>query len=40
MSGVEQQSPTTGFSMVLTPRAAEEVQKFITQIVGPCPAGP
>ncbi len=31
MSGVEQQSPTTGFSMVLTPRAAEEVQKFITQ---------
>src|SRR6188474_125776 len=31
MSGVEQQSPATGFSMVLTPRAAEEVQKFITQ---------
>src|SRR6187200_2593091 len=31
MSGVEQQSPATGFSMVLTPRAAEEVQKFIAQ---------
>ena len=31
MSGVEQQSATTGFSMVLTPRAAEEVQKFIVQ---------
>ena len=31
MSGVEQQSPATGFSLVLTPRAAEEVQKFITQ---------
>src|SRR3954453_463658 len=31
MSGVEQQSPATGFSMVLPPRAAEEEQKFITQ---------
>src|SRR4051812_31168630 len=31
MSGVEQQSPTTGFALVLTPRAAEEVQKFIVQ---------
>src|SRR5919112_257725 len=31
MSGVEQQSPVTGFNMELTPRAAEEVQKFIAQ---------
>ena len=32
MSGLEQQqSPATGFSMELTPRAAEEVRKFITQ---------
>jgi iron-sulfur cluster assembly protein len=31
MSGVEQQSPVTGFNMVLTSRAAEEVQKFIAQ---------
>ena len=31
MSGVEQQSAATGFNMVLTPKAAEEVQKFITQ---------
>ncbi|HZI77046.1 MAG TPA: hypothetical protein VFD73_24025, partial [Gemmatimonadales bacterium] len=30
MSGVEQ-APTTGFSLVLTGRAAEEVQKFISQ---------
>jgi iron-sulfur cluster assembly accessory protein len=30
MSGLEQ-APTTGFSLVLTSRAAEEVQKFITQ---------
>ena len=31
MSGVEQQSPATGFNMELTPRAAEEVRKFIVQ---------
>jgi iron-sulfur cluster assembly accessory protein len=31
MSGVEQQAPATGFSLVLTGRAAEEVQKFIVQ---------
>jgi iron-sulfur cluster assembly accessory protein len=31
MSGVEQQAPATGFSLVLTGRAAEEVQKFIAQ---------
>ena len=31
MSGVEQQSPAAGFTMVLTPKAAEEVQKFIAQ---------
>src|ERR671919_2330176 len=31
MSGVEQQAPASGFSLVLTGRAAEEVQKFITQ---------
>ena len=31
MSGVEQQAPVTGFSVVLTGRAAEEVQKFIAQ---------
>jgi iron-sulfur cluster assembly accessory protein len=30
MSGLEQ-APTTGFALVLTPRAAEEVQKFISQ---------
>jgi iron-sulfur cluster assembly accessory protein len=29
MSGIEQQAPATGFSMTLTERAAEEVQKFI-----------
>jgi len=31
MSGIEQQSPATGFNLTLTGRAAEEVQKFITQ---------
>jgi iron-sulfur cluster assembly protein len=31
MSGVEQQSPATGFNMELTSRAAEEVRKFIVQ---------
>jgi iron-sulfur cluster assembly accessory protein len=31
MSGIEQQAPATGFSMTLTERAAEEVQKFIVQ---------
>ena len=31
MSGVEQQAPASGFSLVLTGRAAEEVHKFITQ---------
>jgi iron-sulfur cluster assembly protein len=31
MSGVEQQSPATGFNLVLTSKAAEEVQKFIAQ---------
>ncbi len=29
MSGIEQQAPTAGFEVVLTPRAAEEVLKFI-----------
>lgn len=31
MSGIEQQSPATGFNMTLTERAAEEVRKFIAQ---------
>jgi len=31
MTGIEQQAPATGFSMTLTERAAEEVQKFIAQ---------
>jgi iron-sulfur cluster assembly accessory protein len=32
MSGIEQQqAPPTGFALVLTGRAAEEVQKFIAQ---------
>jgi iron-sulfur cluster assembly accessory protein len=31
MSGVEQQSAPAGFSLTLTSRAAEEVQKFIGQ---------
>jgi iron-sulfur cluster assembly accessory protein len=31
MSGLEQQATTTGFNLALTPRAADEVQKFITQ---------
>jgi iron-sulfur cluster assembly accessory protein len=31
MSGVEQQAPAAGFALVLTGRAAEEVQKFIVQ---------
>jgi iron-sulfur cluster assembly protein len=29
MSSTEQQAPASGFEMTLTPRAAEEVQKFI-----------
>lgn len=29
MSGIEQQAPTAGFEVILTPRAAEEVLKFI-----------
>jgi iron-sulfur cluster assembly accessory protein len=28
---IDQQAPATGFNMTLTERAAEEVQKFITQ---------
>jgi iron-sulfur cluster assembly accessory protein len=31
MSGIDQQSPATGFNMTLTERAAEEVRKFIAQ---------
>jgi len=31
MSGIEQQAPATGFALVITARAAEEVQKFIAQ---------
>ena len=31
MDGIEQQATATGFSMTLTERAAEEVQKFIAQ---------
>ena len=31
MSGIEQQTPASGFSLVLSGRAAEEVQKFIAQ---------
>jgi iron-sulfur cluster assembly accessory protein len=31
MSGIEQQAPSGGFLLNLTGRAAEEVQKFITQ---------
>ena len=31
MSGVEQQAPTTGFDLTITPVAAEEVRKFIVQ---------
>jgi iron-sulfur cluster assembly protein len=31
MSGIEQQAPATGFNLALTERAAEEVQKFISQ---------
>jgi iron-sulfur cluster assembly accessory protein len=31
MDGIEQQAPAAGFSMTLTERAAEEVQKFIAQ---------
>ena len=31
MSGIEQQAPATGFALVITGRAAEEVQKFIAQ---------
>ncbi len=31
MSSIEQQAPASGFSLVITGRAAEEVQKFISQ---------
>jgi iron-sulfur cluster assembly accessory protein len=31
MTGIEHQAPASGFSLVLTGRAAEEVQKFIVQ---------
>ncbi len=31
MSGTDQQAPASGFALVITPRAAEEVEKFITQ---------
>ena len=31
MSSIEQQAPAAGFSLVITARAAEEVQKFIAQ---------
>jgi iron-sulfur cluster assembly protein len=31
MSGIEQQAPASGFALAITPRAAEEVQKFIAQ---------
>ncbi|MGZ8392876.1 MAG: HesB/IscA family protein [Gemmatimonadales bacterium] len=31
MSGIDQQAPTSGFALVITARAAEEVQKFIAQ---------
>jgi iron-sulfur cluster assembly protein len=31
MSGIDQQAPAGGFVLALTGRAAEEVQKFITQ---------
>ncbi|MBA3343901.1 MAG: iron-sulfur cluster assembly accessory protein [Gemmatimonadales bacterium] len=31
MSGIEQQAPAGEFALVITERAAEEVQKFITQ---------
>jgi iron-sulfur cluster assembly accessory protein len=31
MSGIEQQAPAGGFALVITARAAEEVQKFIAQ---------
>ena len=31
MSGTEQQSPASGFALAITARAAEEVQKFISQ---------
>jgi iron-sulfur cluster assembly accessory protein len=31
MSGIEQQTPASGFSLALSGRAAEEVRKFIAQ---------
>ena len=31
MSGIDQQAPASGFALVITARAAEEVQKFIAQ---------
>ncbi|MEA2724070.1 MAG: hypothetical protein QOH59_1841 [Gemmatimonadales bacterium] len=31
MSGIDQQAPASGFALVITARAAEEVQKFVAQ---------
>ncbi len=31
MSGIDQQAPASGFALLITARAAEEVQKFIAQ---------
>ncbi len=31
MSGIDQQAPASGFALIITARAAEEVQKFIAQ---------
>ena len=31
MDGIDQQAPASGFALVITARAAEEVQKFIAQ---------
>ncbi|MBA3760827.1 MAG: iron-sulfur cluster assembly accessory protein [Gemmatimonadales bacterium] len=31
MSGIDQPAPTSGFALVITARAGEEVQKFIAQ---------
>jgi iron-sulfur cluster assembly protein len=40
MSGIDQQAPASGFALTLTQRAAEEVQKFMTQEqVAPATAG-
>ena len=35
MSGTDQQAPASGFALVITARAAEEVQKFIAQELVP-----